>query len=440
MSTIARILLTLTALITILASGVALWFGPFPHLSTSLLNEQYRYTFSGLWGPLFGLFWGIFLLFYFKIWITYRPGKFASLMIILSTAFLGIASFWSLRYYLPQPLYKQVAATLNAYSMTSYQIARAHRHPMANGSDSDEESALPQLKKRFQQINQALDKTLQKASHKYGAPFNEDARQFMAWKQKQAPLLASGQIDNAHDYFQQWMIPLGRYEDILIHDLRQATGIYHLQNKSLATIMAKVPDAEKQLRAHPNDSQLCTVLHDFDPYRAHVSPKKQAQQIAFMRIGNQYCSQYYATKAAWPSVFTRKKLSDINHQQAVEKNPYHGLSYPQYYRAYVIPRIATLTSAVKNKDQIKTLFVCGFVVPDAGLTSLPSPERDAARQVYLNIGKHYCPKKNAENKNYLATGLYCLKQVSRFNTNVDGISIIERCKETPGILFDDHKS
>lgn len=60
-------------------------------------------------------------------------------------------------------------------------------------------------------------------------------------------------------------------------------------------ILSLVPEAEQELKKHPNDKKLCNVMQK--PLGAHS--KLEAQQIAFFNVGSQNCSQYYDKPESW---------------------------------------------------------------------------------------------------------------------------------------------
>lgn len=187
--------------------------------------------------------------------------------------------------------------------------------------------------------------------------------------------------------------------------------------------MLQVPQAESALKAHPNNKSLCMVMRQ--PW-AQTNPHLSAQQIAFMRVGNKYCSQYYHTRYAW----------GVEHVAAgkakFSENKYSSLSYAAYYRQYVIPAMQKIKRQFKTKIDWES--ICDYPYTSS-LSVARRPETDAKIQLWQKYHNNYCAAKPVYQQDYGDTGLSCLTMNRTLCETPKGCDVVERCKVTPGILF-----
>jgi len=219
-----------------------------------------------------------------------------------------------------------------------------------------------------------------------------------------------------------WENTFNSYQTKLFNELRQITGYYNITDIKEALIVQDVPKAKAALKAHPNDPKLCMVMNQLDKDR---KPEMVAKQIAFIDVGNQYCTDYYHRSEAWG--ITQASSQGISGA----KNKYARLSYAKYYHGYVIPLVPDALK--KFEDKNNNQFICAIQGIWKGARD---PMRDAIRVAYRGQGKHYCPKLTpVQEKDYLRTSYACVVINQYFCDQPNHCDVFERCKPMNGILF-----
>lgn len=299
------------------------------------------------------------------------------------------------------------------------------------------------LEKQLAEREKNLDMTLSQVKKNYhnNALINERIHAFEEWKnQSEEEIITSTTYDSWHLKFLNLQMGITRAID------KAKTGYEDPTAAKNQQILASVPAAEEDLRKHPNDKKLCTVMQQPLADNSHLA----AQQIAFFNIGDHYCSHYYADPTAWgewgkqaqvathistqerpayPTAETAEKTSDTKEAEMNKK--YGALPYSKYYTQYVLPRIAKALEILKNSQQNQNICLT------ASLSTGPrNPEKDAARAAYVQAGKQYCPS-NTIQEGYYGTGVTCLAYCDVLCSKGMTCDCVERCKKTRGILFKD---
>lgn len=308
----------------------------------------------------------------------------------------------------------------------------------------------PNLDKKVAESAKDLDTALTKIKKYYSknALVEKRIEAFQEWKnQSEKQIVQSTNSD--------WDLPfLNLYIGVNRAINKAETGYEDPTKAENEKIMSLVPAAEQALKNHPNDKKLCTVMQQ-PLYSLDRNLRLSAQQIAFMNVGDQYCSHYYTDRAAWgvwgmksrvatpptpsaeerpayPTAKTIEEKPSTNNIEDSNNQKYGSLPYSQYYNQYVIPLIPKFIETLKNPKENTNMCMTA-----SWSTGARNPERDAARAAYVQAGKQYCPPDTTE-RGYYTTGVPCLIFCDALCAEGSACDCVERCKQTPGVLFKDN--
>lgn len=181
-----------------------------------------------------------------------------------------------------------------------------------------------------------------------------------------------------------------------------------------AYILLQVPKAISALQQNPNNKKLCQVMQ---LPLAGDHPDQTAQQIAFMRVGQKYCSDYYSKKSSWGALISDKSY------QGDKSNL--KLPYSVYFDKQVKPKIPKAIEYFRHNK--KEICEVGNFNDNERNSKL-----DALRQAYLLKRNEFCSKESLNR--YYNTGQSCLV-INEFMSRPNQADFVEKCKETPGVLF-----
>ena len=363
----------------------------------------------------------------------------AILLVITAWKLILVPMYQSYKYH------KQDATYTLTEAFSEYEFVLFDRIELNEKIEKSPESQKTQLRQeassldkkvaqRAKDLDTALDKV--KKYYPHDVLIKKRIHDFQEWKsQSEKKILQSANSD--------WDLPFLKLQIGVTKALDKAeTGYEEPATAENEKIMSLVPAAE--------DKKLCTVMQQPLAKDALF----EAQQIAFFNVGNQYCSHYYSDSTAWggwgtksriiiptPSsqerpAYPSEKPNDEewtkNHPKEVSLNEKYGsLPYAQYYNQYVSPLIPKAIETLKNPKENKNICLTG------SLSGGPrDPEKDAARAAYVQSGKQYCPP-NEIQQGYYGTGVMCLKYCDVLCAEGMTCDCVERCKQTPGVLFKD---
>ncbi len=301
-----------------------------------------------------------------------------------------------------------------------------------------------QIKQAFEKDNPDLNRLLDWAKATYPPFVKRDVIALITWKkqfEQALPIKLKIGRKTAYHYTETQVEKFKILRKNLLNALNQSSGNQNEFDHRKKAIMALVPDAIRAMKRHPNNKKLCAMMQRFGKTN---SPRDIAIQIAFMRIGNRYCASYYHQRAYWPKlsglkeqleffpVLTRATMESKKplQKRILSPNPYRHLSYNAYYKKYVLPLIPKAIQQWKTQDQL--LFSC----INRNYSGARNPWKDAKRVAYLKLYHQHCPYhlKNLTD-DFNRTPVVCLQHCTLDCDTGEQCDCIERCKDTPGILF-----
>lgn len=285
-------------------------------------------------------------------------------------------------------------------------------------SDNKKSSNVSKLEKDIKKANEKLNQALIIAKKEYGKKVAYSIDSFVKWQKNNDPIallkLPKQRI--------RWYNEYSYYIAIIEMQLRQATGIYHVDDGKLALIMQLVPKAKENLIAHANDPKLCKIANNA---LNRGGPKKVAAQIAFIELGSQYCSDYYNKTSSWGN---SNGIAPSHYVKT--ENPYYKLNYKKYYHQYVLPLVPNVIEDLQGRKPY-----LHFWCHRKGIMNYSDrdPLLDAWRAAYQIHGEILCKKElelPLEDKNYFNTGIFCMVRIDMVCTNPNGCDAVQRCKRT----------